>query len=313
MMTSSNKLGVIYEDSPSSSSSQGGMKRSESSMSLHTIREVSVQKPQGGFFGAEFTRIGKNVFITVVRPIEVEPMVMSITGNRGGRSTTNYTPAYRAGLSFGDEILRINGIDVHSLSVPDIYKEVAKATEVNIEFREQSHQSSYFLDFASLKPTSTNLGMLVCDGEIVDIGPGTVASAAGIPIGTSVMSVAGKSAFGMDEKELVSTILKHAKTQPAGTAIEISVTSFKIYSSLLPAMRQAMQDFSLHCPPYFYIDHLNSDDVVNSSPTISYYGQNNNPLVPKLTKTSYEIRDTRKRGTSLSRYLEVVPPRERLE
>lgn len=275
-----------------SASSLTAMHRSSSTTHLDLVREVTLKKRAGEFFGCEFVRVGQSVFVTLIRRHEAG----HATTIMKQQHLSVLTPAFRAGLDFGDELLNVNGVDTSSLPIESIYGVLTEASTVHLAFRAQARQIMHMFLFQP----GDSVGLVIKENQIVIVKPGSASDLAGLRPGQAVVAVNGKSTVGLSDAHLGTLIVKEMKAG-GQEPTQLTVMPYSLYARLLPALQQAMSDFAIPCSPSFLLDNSNSD------PTPSGFVQGN-VLSPQVTPTSFRTGHDPVRnraGSSVSAFVDI--------
>lgn len=282
-----------------SASSLTAMHRSSSTTHLDLVREVTLKKEAGEYFGCELVRVGQSVFVTLIRRHEAGHATSVM------KQRSVLTPAYRAGLDFGDELLNVNGVDTNSLPIENIFEVLTEASTVHLAFRAQARQIMHMF----LLQPGESVGMLIKENQIVTVKPGSASDLAGLRPGQAVVAVNGKSTVGLSDAQQGSIIVKEMRASGGQEPTQLTVMPYSLYAKLLPALQQAMGDFAIVCSPSFLLDNSN----VERQPAGFVFVQGNN-ISPQVTPTSFRhghdsVR-IRSGSNNVSAYMDIQGPAE---
>lgn len=157
------------------------------------------------------------------------------------------SPASHAKIRFGDQIIRINKLEMAGLNGKQVIKYIkdAKLCTINILIRDRPLQKVYEL----YKDENNKLGLGFKNGIITNLETNSSASKNGIPIGHKIVEINTINVVGLSDMELVE-IFKNANIQ-----IYVGIMKLRDYKELVYSINKKKFNIMEHSP---MIDKLSS-------------------------------------------------------
>jgi len=154
------------------------------------------------------------------------------------------SPAARAGLRFGDQILQIDGIDMAGMSVEKvhaIFKKKNTGELTSLAIRDRPFERTVTL----VRDSANHIGFQFKDGKIINIVKDSSAARNGLLTDHALLEVNGKNVIGLKDKEITKII-----SNMEGNALTVTVMPSFLFNHMVKEM-----DTSL----FGKMDHSNPD------------------------------------------------------
>lgn len=145
-------------------------------------------------FGMLLTRVGTAIMVLKVRP-----------GSMGAR----------AGFTFGDQICRVNGVDVTGTSAREVARDVIDSPSCTMVVRTKPHIHAHRVCLYDALGQKASVGLTIKDGAVGHVRWGGPAAKASLHIDQVIVSVNGVVVIGLPDKD----IKKRIRETPGGVAI----------------------------------------------------------------------------------------------
>ncbi|XP_057335741.1 syntenin-1-like [Microplitis mediator] len=186
------------------------------------IRELTLCKDSDGKIGLRVHEVNNGIFVCLVSPD---------------------SPAAKAGLRFGDQILDINGTSVAGYTMDQVHKIFRNAPVNNIKVivRDRPLERTITMH----KDSSGQIGFQFKEGKIIALVKDSSAARNGVLTDHQLLEVNGKNVIGLKDKEIVAEIAN------SPSVVTITVIPSYIYNhmikkmsgSLLKAMDHSVSNF----------------------------------------------------------------------
>ena len=210
-------------------------------------REIALAKLAGEPFGLTLAYISKKA------------IVVGVSGYEGVYAT----PAIRAGLGFGDEVVSINGLLMSSPTAFFQARQVLQsASVVRLAVREMPYLRLRTLDaFNPTTSASVRMGVTFKEGVVTEVAAESPAAMARIKTGEAIVAINGDLVLGRPDPFLRSTLqAAWAHTQRRGGHLVLTTTPAAVYRELIEAVAQVPpEERSTDCS-------LHSNIIVTSPP-----------------------------------------------
>jgi len=154
------------------------------------------------------------------------------------------SPAAKAGLRFGDQILQIDGVDMAGMSVAKvhaIFKNKKVGDTATLVVRDRPFERTVTL----VRDSNNHIGFQFRDGKIINIVKDSSAARNGLLTEHALLEVNGKNVIGLKDKEITKII-----SNLEGNALTVTICPSFIYDKIVREM-----DTSL----FGKMDHSNPD------------------------------------------------------
>eukprot|EP01134_Creolimax_fragrantissima_P001470 CFRG1470T1 len=235
--------------------------RAELARSCQRGREIFLTKARSENFGATLVLRRGHLFVVWIDKVKDSKGTKTVKDTK----PVSYTPAYKAGLGFGDEIVSINGILVSTFgnNVNNVHTLLNCADEVVLQVCDKSvfshHELKFHICGDSCKSSSSMVDKYGCSAENAKIGlafleNGTISRVAEDGLGHSAGIIPGKKIvrigdkYTLDEhpKDLLR-ILREYKKSSKSVNVTIVVGSARLIDILSSAAKAKMLQKQLRC------------------------------------------------------------------
>ncbi|KAK0175463.1 hypothetical protein PV327_009211 [Microctonus hyperodae] len=194
-----------------------GLKRAQVS---NGIRELTLCKDKDGKIGLRVHAVNNGIFVCLVSP---------------------GSPASKAGLRFGDQILDINGISVAGYSMDQVHKifRNASVNDIKVIVRDRPFERTITMH----KDHSGNIGFQFKEGKIVAVVKDSSAARNGVLTDHQILEINGKNVVGMKDKDIVTEISNGTNV------VTITVIPSYIYDHMIKKMSGSLLKFMDHSVP----------------------------------------------------------------
>jgi len=193
------------------------------SMITHGVRHATVTKDSGKI-GLRVRAMNTGVFVCLVM---------------------DGSPAARAGLRFGDQILQIDGVDMAGMSVGkvhDIFKKKKTGESYLVAVRDRPFERTVTL----VRDSLGGIGFQFKEGKIVNIVKDSSASRNGLLTDHNLLEINGKNVVGLKDKEITKII-----QQVEGNALNVTVMPTFLFTHMVKEMNSSLFGKMDHATPDF--------------------------------------------------------------
>jgi len=193
------------------------------SMITHGVRQVTVGKDTEKL-GLRVRAMNTGVFVCLV-----------IDGS----------PAAKAGLRFGDQILQIDGEDMAGKSVDKVHTLLKKKNvgdKIEVALRDRPFERTVTL----VRDSVGNIGFQFRDGKIINIVKDSSAARNGLLTEHALLEINGKNVIGLKDKEITKVI----QSLP-GNALTVTIMPGFLYSHMVKEMAGSLFGKMDHSNPDF--------------------------------------------------------------
>lgn len=157
------------------------------------VREIIVRKSAKGFLGVQLRNQDAGIFVTYVE---------------------HDSPAAKAGLRFGDQILKVNEKYVAGMKGKEVMKFISKkcGLSVSIVIRDRPLERAVYL----MKDSLGSVGLVINEGAVESIVKGSSAERNGVLIKSQICEINGVNVLGMSD-DTIRELIKMS-------GIEVKVT-----------------------------------------------------------------------------------------
>jgi len=194
------------------------------SMVTHGVRHCPVKKESTGKIGLRVRAMNTGVFVCLVM---------------------DNTPAARAGLRFGDQILQIDGVDMAGMTVDKvhtIFKNKKVGDNTLLAVRDRPFERTVTL----VRDSLGNIGFQFRDGKIINIVKDSSAARNGLLTEHALLEINGKNVIGLKDKEITKII-----SQMQGNAMTVTVMPSFLYKHMVKEMDSSLFGKMDHSNPDF--------------------------------------------------------------
>lgn len=186
----------------------------------NAVRQVVLCKDEAGKVGMRVKDINNGVFVCLVM---------------------KDSPAAKAGLRFGDQLLEIGGTVVAGLSMDKVHSIIRKcpANGITLAVRDRPFERCITLH----KDSSGHIGFQFRDGKVTSIVKDSSAARNGMLTDHQVLEVNGQNVVGLKDKEITSIVTE------AGPVLTVTIMPSYVYKHIVSKMASALTKIMDHSHP----------------------------------------------------------------
>uniref|UniRef100_A0A1Y9HAR0 PDZ domain-containing protein n=1 Tax=Anopheles farauti TaxID=69004 RepID=A0A1Y9HAR0_9DIPT len=180
------------------------------------IRELLIRKGEGG-------RVG----LTVRRTEEGNILICSVARR---------SPAYLAGLRYGDEVLYVEDTNVQGEQLWRVRELVQQNLRNSLKLRTQDKPRERYVTIS--RDVEKGFGFRFVDGEITFVRPNTSAEQRGLERRLQIIEVNEEVVVGMKDKDIEAVICAN------GDTVTLCVVPVKVYQKMFSRLSSTMNESS---------------------------------------------------------------------
>lgn len=143
------------------------------------------------------------------------------------------SPASRSQIRFGDQLIRINSLELAGISGKQVIKYINSLPNnqpISIIVRDRPLLNIFHL----MKDNQNQLGVIIKNGYITKLIQNSSASRNGVPINHRIIEINGQNIIGLSNNDIIQII------KDAPTDVSISIMRTKIYEQLIKGVKSKL-------------------------------------------------------------------------
>jgi hypothetical protein len=258
-------------------------------------REIVISKTSGEPFGVKLMRYDDELYVARVMKNASASQISTSTGTTPTPSvehvstSSTTSPAFRAGLTFGDRIECIDDLTATILSTMDmraLYEYLACSSTVKLTVADRPLFSTYTLQSTTIEG-HVGVGITYGKKQIVRIESHSIAHQAGMQKGQTIIEINGKCCLGMSDDKIRKKLEKLVK--PAGQSSDNSTSSSQHSNVVLAMVHASAVKFQKALQGFINLDEQLKESVKQN---LYAFDKAGNRMPQKLVKLYDYVDDT---------------------